>query len=541
MLFAYLNQHGIRLSDQYLYAKNAYLISIDDFQLTNSVFNNRLWVLFPTAIFLQLLGLKYYVFSLWPFINYLILVLSTWFLTKAYKPSIALAVVALLSFNPLLINLSVDLLPDIIMVAFATSSVYLLYAGRKQPASQLLVLSIGCALTLFLAFLAKETVVFLVPFFGLILLKDLWERKHLRFWTVTIVFGVLIFAIYLGSYYQITGNALYRFAGIEGEHNVSQVWSYHGKPLSEIIARITYLPLVLLNSSPHYSYLFLLFFLSLTSKRIRKDDFMMFFGSYLFFLLFIHWLASTSLSSYNPLPTSPRMWILLLPPLCILGGYAVINLKDLLQKTKIVLPLFIISFLITVGFFILQAEIGYLFSAAYAFMLILLNLGYKYLKGKYTTYILIFSPLILLQVLLGILYQKNKADYFSELKIIQHLALAENQVILGDGPLSNRFDLYFNFTPPQDFNIRNWREFSFDSLKNEEHCYLIYNQERALELESRYGHQLPIILKGYMAKNKPHLEIENISLYKFKRSDLFQAAKLNDRRIIKAKTTEFQQ
>src|SRR5690606_37645583 len=100
----------------------------------------------------------------------------------------------------------------------------------------------------FFGFLTKETILYILPFYLLVLINDMRFKHHSVFWISAGVTFTLSAGLYLGLYKYFTGNFLYRFDVIHEGHYVS-AYSYYDKPLEYTLRRISYEPLFMLISS----------------------------------------------------------------------------------------------------------------------------------------------------------------------------------------------------------------------------------------------------------------------------------------------------
>ncbi|MDF1867977.1 MAG: hypothetical protein P1U70_24370, partial [Saprospiraceae bacterium] len=82
---SFFNYRGIDFSDEYNYARNAWMISNGTFELSPSVFKNRFGLLIPMAGFVKLLGVEPFVFPIWSFIGFVILYSTQLKLSKFLK------------------------------------------------------------------------------------------------------------------------------------------------------------------------------------------------------------------------------------------------------------------------------------------------------------------------------------------------------------------------------------------------------------------------------------------------------------------------
>lgn len=522
VICSYLNQQGVRLSDQYLYAKNAYNIANGDFYISPSVFYNRFGVTLPTAVFIKFFGFNYYIITLWPLFSFLLLLFATYKFSLKFAPNYVNYIVLLMALNPLLLKQSADLLPDLIMMSFSTISIYLLFwvTNSQDSITQNIKVALMFTISFFIATLAKETTVYLIPFVVFVLVYNLKKRINLSFWIFTILFSIILGGVYLGGYKYFTGDILYRLNGIEQEHNISTVWSYHNSSLGELFYRISIGPLIFLFTSHYFSFYLFLGILSIGKlnkhffKKIYLNCFKHFFTIYFLYLLLIHWLGSTSLSSFNPLPLVARMWILLIPPLCLLAGevfHKEVNIS--LKRNLKVFTLFIALSGISIVFY-LEQKPQILFSIIFC----LLAIGIVMVNSRVSSkkiLMLFLGPLFCLQVLIGIKYHKTQTSYFDEKKMfVQLFKQNEKVIIISDGKLADKYDIYFDFNPPSNLKVINWSdEVELNAIK-EEPFFLWENKQRAEIINERYKKNYPKFVKKIIETSNPYLSNSKVKIFK---------------------------
>lgn len=302
------NHRGIALSDEYLYSFHAWKLSQGAWEWGFTSFQDRLGQVVPMAGFISLLGGNPYVLSAWSLVAAVALVVgAAWALGREYRP-----VAALLAWNPILLRYSADVSHDLVMTAFATLATLVLLAPGKKGFWQAVFFA-GCVSW---AWWTKETVVYLLPFWLWIAWKD---RHNWFFWGWA---GVLLAAaagIYLAFFYWQTGDAWHHFRVMEAEHGGGR-WGYTGEQAYKLPGRVTWKPFAFLLVTPGLTIPLLLSGFWLLKTRFRGlDAVTRFCLIWLGVVLATHIWGSSSLSAYNPLPLSDRMWMLAIPPATILA------------------------------------------------------------------------------------------------------------------------------------------------------------------------------------------------------------------------------
>ncbi len=549
-LGALLFFHGIALSDEYLYAFNAREWLHGHWPQTPSPFAHRLGFVWPLAAFMYLLGGAPYVLilpSLLAFWGLVWMVHS--FEKSALYPSFAPAAL-LLALNPVLLYHAADVSHDMLMVSLATVAVLLLWRYRGPRSGVLF------SLLLFWAFLCKESVVYLLPFVFWIFVKDIWgmrggepvpseryRRTLLRsFWPWAIGTALFLGIAYLGIYAWWKGDPWYRFAGM-ANHNLGP-YSYHGKSLGEKLLRLTVYPFVFLLRSPGFGVLWVpvvgvLSVPSLRRELWHKAGFPL---VWLFSLLFMHWLGSSSLSEWNPLTLDDRMWMLLLPPLAIVAIRADVVLRrafrlrfnkvnalreDLVFQKNVLAEIRRAQAGLRPGFrelsgrgkgfadftwkaLALGAAFGLLFfphQLAGLWAVLITALWYWFLSGRiaalmemYRQHFLLrrhFSLIvpILLAAVVSLFALPRRDGFSRERAFLQQLAKRageEKILLLTDSLLVDKPLAHFDFKPDkmQQLELMDWWDFPEGNLPEKRKIYLLYNPRR-VELMCNFFHRAP--------------------------------------------------
>ena len=510
---ALLNYRGILLSDQYIYSKSAYLFSQGNFSFTSTALEHRLGFIFPISVAIYIIGSKYMTFILWPLTCQILFIVSVYWNCKKYFPKISSFVALLIIFNPLLVRQSSDILPDLSMAFFATLSMFLMYSWQTKKENNLKVISYALltVFLMFLAFLSKELVAFLLPFIGLLFLRSILKKINTNYWFWITGISIIIFGAYLSGYYLLTNDFFLRFKTIEGEHNISTAWSYFGDDGIDIFYRITLEPINFLFASPHFSYLVVLAIPSI-GKKVENFPFLKHVSIYLMYLLTIHWFSSTSLQSFNPLPLTPRMWILILPPLAIMSSYTINSLifseQSIDRKTILILSVL----------FILALLQGWKKELFIPFYFIIFLIFVQYLKKwKWIINIAIFLPLIGLQAAMIKKSFDSKIVFETEKQVFTELDSQKQEMeIFVDERMSNQYDVYYLFTPPTQIKVTNWESFY---TKENRGYYILINDIRKKAMEQVYQIYTPSYIEEFVKLEKPVFNSNDIRLWKIEPSE----------------------
>ncbi len=330
LFFVCLNGNFAYDFDASVYGRIAHEIQTGDFEIAPHPFNQRFAVTIPTALSFHLFGVQAWSSTLWPFLCSVLAILIVFtVVNRSMGAKTAVFAALLLGTNLVQVKYSSRLLPDLVVATFMLAAASMLYLRRTSasPGRQRFHGAL-CALTLFVAALAKESVVWALPFFFCVMAADALRKRNLRWWSWFMLTGVAASTAYFAAYYAFTGNALYRLEAIEGTHNVG-LGSFIGKSSDAYFRRLTYEPLLFLIEKPGFGLLLILslpaLVLLVRPSQIGRPG-IRFWAAYFTVILLSFWFGTTSLSAYNPLPIAERFLVPLLAPLSILGAATITGL-----------------------------------------------------------------------------------------------------------------------------------------------------------------------------------------------------------------------
>jgi 4-amino-4-deoxy-L-arabinose transferase-like glycosyltransferase len=321
-----LTHEGIYDFDDYTYARYAYQLVTGTYvpvlppsHPDHIPLHNRLLVFGPVALFYWLGGVNGISTTLWPL---LCTIGTTGLIYVAYRrqaPVAASVAMLLLGLHYFVLNLSNYLYPDNVQLFFAMASAMALLVGRRQGQTLVAFWGSGFALFNFGALLSKESIIYYLPFYLVVLVRDLWLRRHSRFWAAAITVGAILLVAYGGYYYYFAGNAFYPFQVVEHTNERLKHHSYAlGRP--DLLARLTWQPLVMLVGTG-LGIVSLLAGQAARQWRQPTQPEVRFWLALAVSSLAFYWLGSTSLTYYNPNSLLPRMLSPVLPPLCMAAGF----------------------------------------------------------------------------------------------------------------------------------------------------------------------------------------------------------------------------
>jgi hypothetical protein len=313
-------------SDDLVYVQNAQSLLAGDYALNESPKNHRLIVFAPVAALIAVFGESPWVISSWPLLCSIItLVVMFFFLEKYSGLTHSFAAGLLLATNTLQIDYSDSLFPDVIVGMFAFLFLVQVFKARLER-RKLWRRAMVAAVLFFLGFLTKEIIVFVLPFVVVQWIVDVRTKRNGEFWkklVATMAGGEILFVV---IYYLLTGELNFIYQSVETRHSEF----YALTSANEIWHRLTSGPVIMIGENVGYIILFLLaiHFVLTKRKRMKENIVVQFFGLYLLFLLLTYWFGPISLSHASFIHLDPRMWMMLLVPMYVIGGFTVSKIAD---------------------------------------------------------------------------------------------------------------------------------------------------------------------------------------------------------------------
>jgi 4-amino-4-deoxy-L-arabinose transferase-like glycosyltransferase len=302
--------------------------------------------------------------------------------TIVYKNSAnhKLLITCIFLFSPQILIYSCFGTPDSMLMLFFTCAYTAVYrqALNKKNIQNALILSFS----LFLGFLTKELIVFILPLLIFQFLTDIIKKINLRFWLISAILTITLFGLYFCYYKITTGNFLYRLMVFEKNQYVTYC-SYDILPKIEVLKRIVLgFPFMIVSTLSTIIIIPFLF----NNKSIKQNQLLLYFT----ILLLTANFASIKLDSYSPMCLEIRNYLYLLPIACItLSNFDLRNLS--INKLGIVYGIFsLLSLIILYLKFWLHKdyEVDYVDIIYYLIPLISL-IGYRNIKSTISIFIAI--------------------------------------------------------------------------------------------------------------------------------------------------------
>jgi hypothetical protein len=380
-------------------------------------FSTRWGTYIPAGLVGKITGFDPHWVSMISLISYLVIL---WLLIKILpNPVDSWILVFWLSTQVFYLHFLTKIYPDSILALWTCLIPFAATFRNKRPFWA----AFGLVSGVFLGFITKETIVYLLAFPALLYLVD--RKKNTLnpvFYAWLMGIGVFFIALYLGYFWIEFGNPLYRFESIQNGHYISE-YTFADKSSWVMLKRLTVLPIINLVERAYWPWIiFAIAGVMYSLKKVNSPG--MEFSLAFLSLLMGFWFMSTSLRLYNPIHLNPRHLIILVPILSFLIALGW-NFWQTNTKVKRLL-----TGMLLLGILISMFQNDYKMIAFQSlFLLVLLPTNLPFQKG-------VLAFILLVPAIFASYHQQGLKAYPSLLKHIKESALNTNK----EGPvLANNF------------------------------------------------------------------------------------------------------
>ena len=335
------------------------------------------------------------------------------------------------------------LMPDIYMALGSLAAIVVVNQYRNGRIRRPLIAGLLFSISIFFAILSKAAIVLLVPVILFVLLSDILQRKHIRFWVFTISIMSLMLIAYLGILYQLTGSALSRVTAATTS-NFFNLSTYAQRPASELIERITYgLPMLF---TEHIFITALMFsvppLLTFNIRDVlRMEDPKLFFPTVTSIAYLSANFMSTSFDHYIPMLAQPRHFLFLIPLAAIAAApvlYAFFTSREYKNRILIISAIIAITSLFTGNVLAIYTYCSILIIVAIRYFLPLNNKQFVPL-----TIFLAFTAILLVKPIDDVLIGIQSNYEAQKLLINNHLLGASERAVVITNTVQKTFAEYY--------------------------------------------------------------------------------------------------
>ena len=183
------------------------------FYLNEDFFSYRWGFIAPTSVFYALFGINDHVSALFPTLIYLATALLVMRIMRLEKSGVAAIAALLYGLDNWTLYYADKLMADT-SVALAVLLAFSAIARERFEASQSVQNALLLTASVFWGYLSKQSILLLFPVFLILLIIDVTQGRHRRFWGYTVLACMAVGTAYLAWIYALTGNPFERFLAV---------------------------------------------------------------------------------------------------------------------------------------------------------------------------------------------------------------------------------------------------------------------------------------------------------------------------------------
>jgi len=510
----YIGHYGY---DDMQYAKVAH-----DFQQGKVDYDDhysyRVPVVVLTSFSYSLFGVSDFASSIPPFMTTIFILIILFLILKDKNWKTIVIALSLTTFSTWFIFWS-DKLSSDIYVAFAVfASLAILHRYKyNSTKKQTFLYAFLFAITLFFGFLAKETVILMIPLLLYVFIWDIIQKQDRKFWIYGILCGIALLLAYFFVIKHLTGSFLNRFDAIVNNSYLN-LCSYDKQSFRILLQRIAWDFLYMcVYQNMILGFVFVLAFLfqkNFLSYFKMKDSFSFFFMSSILLILSCNFM-SISFTSYSPMCIDPRHYLFLIPVAAIPAS---IIITQFMEEKKHTIPIIIVLLGVSVIAFFSSNNI---FSRLYL-PVTLLCFVYLFLKPNkifQILFVIVFAIILSLQIVDWVKYAqyvqygKQKENIFTQI-----IYKNEKCYVITDEVQKRLGEYYTGFNPGSEIQFITYNEFIENHNRNGKNI-LLYNRH-TLYLSGLDDDNLPYYVKNVASSNNLFFEDQKLGMFMYEMTDL---------------------
>jgi hypothetical protein len=433
----------------------------------------RFPVLLLTALSYLIFGISDFASSLPALAVTISILIIVFNILREHGLQVILTGLSLTTFSNWFLFYSDKLMPDMyvalsVIWALAVIHRYKYTSNRSHTALH----AILFALALLFGFMSKGSIVLMLPLLLFLLVKDMIQKRDLKFWGYSLVSGLSLLAIYLFTIWLFTGNVMGRFDAIASNSYLNQC-SYDQQSLRILLKRIFagFFGLSIYQSlATGFIFVFAVLFQKQGLRFFRLNDSFSFFLVSAIILFLSSSFMSISFSSYSPMCLDPRHYLFLIPVASIPAARII---AGFLESRRYGLQVIIALLIITVISFFLQGKTFWLLYLPLLGLFAIYLLPGKSIRFQYL-FISLFSAILLL-IPLDMVRYAQKVKYRVQREIAKEHVLENNSdcIIVTDEIQKRLLNYYSGFDEIQALRFLSFDEFEADPAIAEDKLLLL--------------------------------------------------------------------
>ena len=510
-LFAYTGHFGY---DDLHYAELAVNLLQGDLDVGDH-YAYRFPVILLTAIFYLIFGITDLASSLPALIITITILVIVFNILKEHGPKVLIIGLSLCTLSNWFLFYSDKLMPDIyvalsVIWALAIIHNHKFKGEKKKTAQQGFLL----ALALLFGFMSKGTIVLVLPLMVYLIVFDIIFKRDLRFWTYSLLSGLVLMSLYLLLIWIFTGNPFQRFDAIAGNSYLN-LCSYDQQSTRILLKRIFwgFFELSIYQSlATAFIFIFATLFQRKGLRIFRMENSFSYFQSAAVILFLSSSFMTISLSAYAPMCLDPRHYLFLVPVAAIPAARVIV---DFLEKRKASAQILSVLTLVALVSYFLEGDSFWKLYLPLTVLFILYSIA-KPRKLFIHLFFLLFA-LILLIIPVDMARYAQQVKYRSQRDLVVEQVLKSNQdrFILSNEVQKRHLEYYSAFREDQAHRFISYQEYEMERSSRDETLlllnwytrYLSGMQEEDLPIFAR---QVPPDIKPLFSSDDPDLSIYNM-------------------------------
>lgn len=527
-LFAYTGHYGY---DDLHYAKLAVQFLNGSLDFTDH-YSFRTPVILLTALSYSVFGVNDFASSL-PSMLISIGILMLVYCILKNKGILSLVIgLSLTTLTNWFIFYSDKLMPDMYVVLGIMGALVVIYSykfdsSHKKPFQFSLLLIVS----LLFGFMAKETIVLIIPLLLYLFGVDILYKRDVKFWMFTIINGTIILSLYFIIIGILTGNFLMRFEAIINNSYLN-LCSYDQQPFLITLKRISYEFFnLILYQGMTLGYIFVIAYM-IRKKSVKhftfSDGFSFWMTSAILLLLSSNFMT-ISLTSYSPMCLDPRHYLFLIPVVAIATSLII---QHHLQELNFRIALFLLSLVVTIVSVFLQGDSFIKIYLPFT-ILNLLALVFPFKRSFTLVFLILFIGVLLIKPFYLITYSQ-KVKYRSQKEVFQTIVQSQKNCLIITDDVQKRLASYYSGFKPTSNEYVNFSQFRFDSTDTRKK--IMFLNWHTMYLSGLATHDLPFYAKEISKNNRLLYEDKKIYLSIYEMND-FTIPEVTEKLILTNKNT----
>lgn len=355
------------------------------------------------------------------------------------------------------------MMPDIyvaLSVIWALSIIarYRFKSGRTRTLPYALLL----ALSLLFGFMAKGTIVLVIPLLLFLVVTDIIQKRDMRFWIYSVISGLALLALYLLVIWIVTGDVMKRFDAI-ASNSYLNLCSYDQQSIRILLRRIffSFFELTVYQSlATGFIFIIASLFQKNAGRYFKLDDAFSFYLVSALILLLSSNFMTISLSSYAPMCLDPRHYLFLVPVASIPASKIIV---DFMKTKRSAIPILIALLSVTVVSFFLQ---GHTFWKLYLPLFALFSTYYlaRTMLRNQQLFVILFAG-ILMVIPLEMIKYAQKVNYREQRAVAVEQVLDSNRdcFVITNEVQKRLLGYYSSFDNDQSRRFLSYDEFEADT------------------------------------------------------------------------------